>query len=73
MANDTSRIVRFAAICAAVLVLALVAAWLSGLAGGLGLDGNGVVALGIGITLTCGLGVGLMALVFYSDRSGNDR
>jgi hypothetical protein len=39
---------------------------------GLGLDAAGTVALMLGITLTSALGVGLMALVFYSDRSNAD-
>jgi hypothetical protein len=38
----------------------------------LGLSLNGAIALTLGIVLTVGLGVGLMALVFYSDRSGRD-
>lgn len=38
----------------------------------LGLSVNGAIALTLGIVLTVGLGVGLMALVFYSNRSGRD-
>jgi hypothetical protein len=38
----------------------------------LGLSLNGAIALTLGIVLTVGLGVGLMGLVFYSDRSGRD-
>ena len=38
----------------------------------LGLSVNGAIALTLGIVFTVGLGVGLMALVFYSNRSGRD-
>jgi hypothetical protein len=38
----------------------------------LGLSGNILVALILGIVLSTGLGVGLMGLVFYSDRSDQD-
>ena len=33
---------------------------------------NGYVAMGLGIVFTLGLGVGLMALVFYSNRHHRD-
>jgi hypothetical protein len=33
---------------------------------------NGWIAMGLGILATLGLGVGLMALVFYSHRQGRD-
>ena len=33
---------------------------------------NAMAAMAIGLVLTTGLGVGLMALVFYSARSGAD-
>ena len=36
------------------------------------LSGHGIVALVLGILLTLGLGVGLMFLVFYSNRRGHD-
>ncbi len=38
----------------------------------IGLSGNVLVALILGIVLSTGLGVGLMGLVFYSDRSARD-
>jgi hypothetical protein len=38
----------------------------------LGLSLNGAIALMLGIVLSIGLAVGLMALIFYSDRSGRD-
>lgn len=33
---------------------------------------HGWIAMGLGVTFTAGLGVGLMALVFYSHRSHKD-
>lgn len=39
---------------------------------GPGLDEPGTVALILGIVLTIGLAVGLMALMFYSNRTGRD-
>jgi hypothetical protein len=33
----------------------------------------GYVAMALGIIVTLGLGTGLMALVFYSNREGHDR
>ena len=38
----------------------------------IGLSGNVLIALILGIVLSTGLGVGLMGLVFYSDRSARD-
>ena len=33
---------------------------------------HGFIAMGLGIVLTLALGIGLMALVFYSSRQGYD-
>jgi hypothetical protein len=63
---------RFVAICGGVVVALLVLLWAFDGLSGLGLSVHGVVALVLGITLSVGLGVGLMALVFYSNRSGTD-
>jgi hypothetical protein len=40
---------------------------------GLGLDLDATIALTLGTIGTAALGVALMALVFYSDRSGRDQ
>jgi hypothetical protein len=40
--------------------------------GDIGMSGHGWVAMALGIVFTLGLGVGLMALVFYSARHGYD-
>lgn len=39
---------------------------------GVELSGHGWAAMGLGIVLTMVLGVGLMRLSFYSERSGKD-
>jgi hypothetical protein len=39
---------------------------------GTAMTGAGYGAMGLGIVATLALGIGLMALVFYSNRSGRD-
>jgi hypothetical protein len=46
--------------------------WLSGGFEGTGLNVSIALALALGILFTSLLGVGLMALIFYSNRSGQD-
>lgn len=65
-------VVCFTAACSAIVLAALAALWFSGVFGDLGLSLHGTIALFIGITLTTLVGVGLMALLFYSDRSRHD-
>ena len=59
--------------CAALIGGALLALWAASGFGDLGISGHGLVALILGILFTTALGIGLMALSFYSDRSGADR
>jgi hypothetical protein len=40
--------------------------------GDTGIDVNGWIALGLGVLATLGLGIGLMSLVFISNRRGYD-
>ncbi len=63
---------KFVLLCAGVVVALLVVVWAINGLSGLGLSIHGMVALGLGIAVSVGLGVGLMALVFYSNRSGQD-
>ncbi len=60
----------------ALLGLALVILYEGwGLAGGdegTAMSTNGWIAMGLGIVATLALGVGLMALIFYSHRRGHD-
>jgi hypothetical protein len=63
-------VTRIAAGCAGVILVLLAATWLFGGFTGMSLAGD--IALTLGITVTVGLGIGLMALVFYSSRSERD-
>lgn len=60
----------------AVLALALVILYegwsIAGGEEGTAMSTNGWIAMALGILATLGLGVGLMALVFYSNRHGRD-
>ena len=56
-----------------LLLLALIGAalmWIE--AGDVDMSLHGFIALTLGIVLTLALGVGLMALMFYSNRHGHD-
>ena len=54
----------------ALILLLIISAWLSG--GFAGMTAQGDVALVLGIVVTVGLSIGLMTLVFYSSRAGQD-
>ncbi|HEY6981666.1 hypothetical protein [Reyranella sp.] len=64
------------ALLVVMLVLALVILYegwsIAGGEEGTGMSTNGWIAMTLGIVATLGLGVGLMALVFYSNRHGRD-
>ena len=64
--------VGFVVMCSVLLGGALFVIWAASGFGDLGVSGHGLVALILGILLTSGLGIVLMALSFYSDRSGTD-
>jgi len=63
---------RFILASVGFVVLAVLLFWAIGGFGELGLSGKGLVALTLGSLFTAGLAIGLMALVFSSDRSGRD-
>jgi hypothetical protein len=65
-------ILGFAGLCIGIIAVIVVLIWAFDVFGGLGLDVHGKVALGLGIVFTTLLAAGLMALVFYSSRSGRD-
>ena len=50
----------------------LLVVWVSGGFQGTGLNASIALALALGILFSSLLGVGLMALIFYSNRSGQD-
>ncbi len=67
------RIVGFSLACLgfiALIMLAVLAMGGAELLDDIGV--NGWIAFTLGVVVTSALGVGLMALVFYSDRSGRD-
>ncbi|HTY67033.1 MAG TPA: hypothetical protein VMH36_10310 [Alphaproteobacteria bacterium] len=64
--------VRFGVGCTAAVVAIIALCWVVFGFGSLGLDATATFAAVLGITLAIGLGVGLMTLVFYSNRSGQD-
>ena len=61
---------RIIAGTAALILLLIIFAWLFG--GFAGLTERGDIALMLGIIATVGLSIGLMTLVFYSSRVGQD-
>jgi hypothetical protein len=66
------KLLRFAALVWAGIAVCLLAFWAFGGFRHMGLSIAGAIALILGILATCGLAIGLMALVFYSDTSNAD-
>ena len=66
------RAVRFFLGCIALVGAALLAIWAANGFASLGLGGNGLVALILGVVCTSVLAVGLMTLVFYGERDGGN-
>jgi hypothetical protein len=64
--------ISFAITSIAGIAVVLFAVWAMDGFENLGLDTAGTVAVIAGILFTSGLGVALMALIFYSDRSNVD-
>lgn len=56
----------------AVVVVALSAAWIFGAFAALGLTPLGQLGVALAVVIACELFIGLMALLFYSDSSGQD-
>jgi hypothetical protein len=65
-------ILTFCLACIGAIVAVLFVAWAANGFDFSGLSTQGVIAIVAGTTLTVLLSVGLMALVFYSNRSGRD-
>lgn len=65
-------VLSFLGLNAFLLAFVLAMAWVYGAFDGPGLSGHLLIALCLGVTVTSGLGVGLMALSFYSARDHFD-
>ena len=68
--GSTWLVAAIAAVVVAVLIVVSIGNWES--IGDSGIGVNGWIALVLGIVVTIALGVGLMALVFISNRRGYD-
>jgi hypothetical protein len=65
-------IFTFSVGCVGAIVAVLAVLWAANGFGTGGLSGNGIAAIVLGVTFSVLLAVALMALVFYSNRSGQD-
>jgi hypothetical protein len=70
--NATFSWIAAAVACAIVLVLGFFIAALWAGIGDSEISGAGWLAMGLGVVVTLALGIGLMALVFISNRRGYD-
>jgi hypothetical protein len=66
------RVILFVVGCNAVLAAALAVAWAAGAFAYLGVNGGIATAIVVGLIVASEVTIGLMALVFYSDKSGQD-
>ncbi len=62
----------FLGVCAAIVALALLGVWALRGFDTFGMGFHGILALLLGAILSSAVGIGLMALVFFSNRSGHD-
>ena len=62
----------FSAGCAGMVFAVLFILWGFNGFEGLGLSGHGLAALILGVVISTGVGVGLMALIFHSNRTQQD-
>ena len=66
------RVIPFVLGCNAVLAIALVGAWIAGAFAYLGVNGGIAIAIVVGLVVASEVAIGLMALIFYSEESGQD-
>jgi hypothetical protein len=71
MSSLTSWIAAGGALLLVTVVIVIAVVNWSGI-GDAGIDLNGWIALGLGVVATLALGIGLMSLVFISNRRGYD-
>ena len=65
-------ILTYSVACSGAIGAVLVLAWAFGGIDTEGVSTHGIIAIILGTMFTVLVGVGLMALIFYSDRSGQD-
>jgi asparagine N-glycosylation enzyme membrane subunit Stt3 len=73
MKIPNSWALRYSVASVAGIVALVAIAWVVFGFHSLGLDTKATIAVILGVVGTIGLAVGLMALTFYSDRSGRDQ
>lgn len=66
------QVAAFSAGCVAFIGAVMLTIWAMGGFTDIQLGFHGWIAFTLGVVLTCVLGIALMALVFHSDRSGQD-
>jgi hypothetical protein len=69
---EMRRMMGFSLGCVGFIASVMFIVWIMGAFEGSNLGTHGWIAFTLGVVITCALGIGLMALVFYSDRSGQD-
>jgi preprotein translocase subunit SecF len=65
-------ILTYTLACSAAIGVVLALAWALGGIDTEGISTNGIIAIVLGTVFTVLVAVGLMALIFYSNRSGQD-
>jgi len=65
-------ILTYSLTCSGAIGAALVLAWMLGWFDTAGISTHGMIAIVLGTMFTVLVAVGLMALIFYSNRSGQD-
>jgi hypothetical protein len=65
-------ILTYSLACSGAIGAVLVLAWIFGGFDTDGVSTHGIIAIVLGTTFTVLVAVGLMALIFYSNRSGQD-
>ena len=66
------QLIGFAAGWLGFIALVMAIVWFMGAFDDINLGLHGWIAFTLGVVLTCTLGIVLMGLVFYSNRSGQD-
>jgi uncharacterized membrane-anchored protein len=72
MTVHTRWALRFWAICIVVALAGIAALWIVFGFSSMDLTANALFALSLGVVFSVVIGAGLMALIFYSSRSGRD-